>query len=729
MPLGALRLEGESDSRSWTLYLTAAEAARAGAFAIEFKNTVLVMPEVSRLRVTINGETLLTNPINSPTEFTRATAPLRPGLLRAGENSIRIEVFQRHRVDCTIKGTYELWTDIDPAATGFTFSGPTPGVTNLQELPAIGFDQRGITRIAVTAPGSARPEVQDRVMRLAQAIALRGRYAHPVVTVGEGAPGPAEAGTLRVVLARAEELRGILPSVPSDAAARPFAGFTAPGLLVVSGVTWPELDEAIALVGAAGSVGASGSPGGLGASLPTASWFAPDAPLIRGEEEISFAKAGIPTTEFSGRRLTTRLLFALPADFYASNQGEAVIALDGAIAQGVRPRSRIDVYVNGQISATAPIGTDRRNFDRFPIRVSMTHFKPGLNTLVMEAVLDTRADEICSPGTLSAGPPRLALFDSTVLRIPRFARIGRRPDLAALALAGPVPAGDEPLSLVLLRPSMEVQSAAATLMARLAVQSGRAVPLRTRNFAEAGTGPALFVGAASDAPTELLQRLDLSANLQRGWAAALAAAAPEPQAAQPSQGAQTPPRPSDLPAVPTAASNDEIRSRWRNGSGGAGLWGSFSFAAVEEWAGRMVQNARTALTPRLEGPGTYEPPGGTRWLMAEGSDPARTASWTLVTGPTEAALRDGMAQAAKPPVWAQVAGRVAVLQSQGDAIGVEKAVSFDFMPTQPLNPANLRLVAANWLAANMAPYAILIILSCIGLGLTTYAFVGQAGRR
>jgi hypothetical protein len=113
VPLGALRLEGESDSRSWTLHLTAAEAARAGAFAIGFKNTVLVMPEISRLRVTINGETLLTNPINSPTEFTRATAPLRPGLLRAGENNIRIEVFQRHRVDCTIKGTYELWTDID----------------------------------------------------------------------------------------------------------------------------------------------------------------------------------------------------------------------------------------------------------------------------------------------------------------------------------------------------------------------------------------------------------------------------------------------------------------------------------------------------------------------------------------------------------------------------------------------------------------------------------------
>ena len=42
---------------------------------------------------------------------------LPPGVLKAGGNMVRFAANQRHRTDCTVESTFELWTDIDPKRT------------------------------------------------------------------------------------------------------------------------------------------------------------------------------------------------------------------------------------------------------------------------------------------------------------------------------------------------------------------------------------------------------------------------------------------------------------------------------------------------------------------------------------------------------------------------------------------------------------------------------------
>ncbi|MFL5023423.1 MAG: cellulose biosynthesis cyclic di-GMP-binding regulatory protein BcsB, partial [Microvirga sp.] len=218
LPFETIRLEGETDARSWTVHLTQDEASSGASIALGYKNAVVVMPEGSRLRIAINGESVVDTPISSSNDIKRMTASIRPGLLRAGQNIIRMEAFQRHRTDCTIEATYELWTDVDSASTKLIFAeGATKTLRGLDDLPAVGVDNIGVTTIRVVAPKIYRPEIRDRLLRLVQLVALRGRYAHPVIQVVDSDPGPSPVGTIKVAIGLASELRGLVAGVPDAA--------------------------------------------------------------------------------------------------------------------------------------------------------------------------------------------------------------------------------------------------------------------------------------------------------------------------------------------------------------------------------------------------------------------------------------------------------------------------------------------------------------------------------
>ena len=203
-------------------HLTQDEATSGASIALGFKNAVVVMPEGSRLRIAINGESVVDTPISSPNDIKRMTAAIRPGLLRPGQNIIRTEAFQRHRTDCTIDATYELWTDLDSATTKLVFAeGAAKTLRGLDDLPAVGVDSTGVTTIRVVAPKIYRPEIRDRLLRLVQLVALRGRYAHPVIQVVESDPGPSPVGTIKVAMGLAGELRGLVPGMPDAASTQP----------------------------------------------------------------------------------------------------------------------------------------------------------------------------------------------------------------------------------------------------------------------------------------------------------------------------------------------------------------------------------------------------------------------------------------------------------------------------------------------------------------------------
>ncbi|MBM1170258.1 cellulose biosynthesis cyclic di-GMP-binding regulatory protein BcsB [Microvirga arabica] len=300
LPFETLRLEGETDARSWTFHLTQDEAASGTTLSIGYKNAVVVMPEGSRLRIAINGESVLDTPIASSNDIKRVTSSIRPGLLRPGQNIIRMESLQRHRTDCTVAATYELWTDVDSASTRLIFAeGATKTLRGLDDLPAVGVDSTGVTTIRVVAPKIYRPEIRDRLLRLAQTVALRGRYAHPVIQVMESDPGPSPVGTIKVAMGLAGELRGLVPGIPDAASVQPLTMMMQePGstgsTLVVAGPTWQDLDTAIGIVRAQPLNPLSAERG----MIDTASWHWPEVPTAFGGQSFRFADLGVPTQEF-----------------------------------------------------------------------------------------------------------------------------------------------------------------------------------------------------------------------------------------------------------------------------------------------------------------------------------------------------------------------------------------------------------------------------------------------
>lgn len=726
LPFETMRLEGENDAHSWTFHLTQDEASSGASISVGYKNAVVVMPEASRLRIVVNGETVIDTAIQSPEDIRQVHASIRPGLLRPGSNFIRMEAFQRHRTDCTIDATYELWTDVDSASTKLVFAeGATKTLRSLEDLPAIGVDAKGVTTIRVVAPKVYRPEIRDRLLRLVQLIALRGRYARPVIQVVESDPGPSPVGTIKVVMGLANELRGFLPGVPETALAQPLTMvMQEPGsigsTLVVSGPTWNDLDTAIAVIGAQ-AVNRANVERGV---VDTASWHWPEVTTAFGRRSFRFSDLGISTHEFSGRRLKTRFIVNLPPDFYATEYGEALLYVDAAYTAAVKPGSHFDVFVNGKVSTQLVITNQGDIVKRHAIRLPLKNFKSGLNTVSLEVGLLTDADARCAPGETLSEANRFVLFDTSSLDFPNFGRIGREPDLGVLS-AGHFPNDEDiPATVVLGRPDPLNVSAAGTLLARMARSLGQPVRAVFANAASAEHESVLFIGAVDQIPHGFLNRVRVSEHLRMVWPATpLQTLDSSQQVASTDFSMTVTPNAVDRSST---ASTDEVRKRWSESFRRQGVI-QRTLGDVQDWMEDTfsLSLASLSLKKRIDSP--YEPPQRSTLLIAQNRTP-EAGVWTLVTARTEEALAEEMARMADPLLWSQVSGRAIALDPRASKLQVEPIQDYAFVQTQPFSLFNLRLVAANWMSANILQYAFVLLVFCLLLGTGTYLLLKRLGR-
>ncbi|MCG7393167.1 cellulose biosynthesis cyclic di-GMP-binding regulatory protein BcsB [Microvirga sp. ACRRW] len=725
LPFETMRLDGETDAQSWTFHLTQDEASSGTSIAVGYKNAVVVMPEASRLRIVINGETVVDTPIQSSETIKSVTASVRPGLLRAGSNFIRMEAFQRHRTDCTINATYELWTDVDSASTKLIFAeGATKTLRSLEDLPAIGVDAKGVTTIRVVAPKVYRPEIRERLLRLVQLIALRGRYARPVIQVVESDPGPSPIGTIKVVMGPAGELRGLVPGLPDAAMSQPLtmmmqeAGSTG-STLVVSGPGWNDLDSAIALIGAQVTNSANAESG----IVDTASWHWPDVNTAFGRHSFRFADLGIATQEFSGRRLRSRFMLNLPPDFYATEYGEALVYLDVAYTTAVKPGSHVNIFVNDKIGTQLVITAQGDVVKRHTIRLPLKNFKSGLNTVSVEIGLLTDADDRCVPGETLSETNRFVLFDTSSLEFPEFGRMGRQPDLGVLS-AGHFPNEDVPTTVVLARPDTLNVSAAGTFLARMARSAGR--PMRTQ-FASAVSADdesVLFIGAVDQIPAGLLNRVRVSEHLRMVWPATpLQSEASSQKLASTEFSMNVQQNSVDRNGT---ASTDEVRKRWSESFRRQGVLQQ-TFGSIQDWMEQTFSLSVSSLSLNQRRDNPYEPPQRSTLLIAQNRAP-EAGVWTLVTARSEEALAEEMARLADPLLWSKVSGRAVALDPREFRLQVEPIQDYEFVQTQPFSLWNLRLVAANWMSANILQYALLMVVFCLFLGSGTYLLLKRLGR-
>lgn len=736
IPQRRMIFAGEVASRAWIFNATQEEASRAASFLLSYLSAVVVMPETSRIRVSINGQTVIERPIAASQEPSQFEVPIQKGTVRPGANLVRIDVVQRHRTDCAVNATYELWTEINNAGTGISFTGGRPPLSGgLDDLASVGVDEFGVTPIRVVTPGPIEGGGSARVLRVVQGLAVRGQFPNPSVEVVEGPSTPTPNGGLTVVVGTASELPRLMASVPNEARQRPITSFLEDDrlgtpTLVISGPTPADVDRAIDRLNAI--------------SLPqtdavsTATVFAPNAPMFADARSMRLADLGVPTQEFSGRRFRVEFQVALPDDFYAQAYGYAQLSLDAAFTAAVRPGSHVDVYVNEQIASNLPITmTGGGLFQNEPMQIPLRNFRPGVNRIWLEVVLDTESDARCLPGATLPAENRFVLFDSTEFSIENFARIGRLPDLAAFsASAFPYSLDGNPIAVVLSHQDSATLSAAGTLMTRLALSNGAPLPIdASPASASLGDRNVIFIGGIDQVSSGVLDQVGIAESVRSKWIVSVSDGSPGSAGGEEYDnvlqrfrmrqlGDETPPA---AAAEPRAGENTpEIYQRWReNVQSRSPVRGVLD--VFENWMERTfsinfqsfnIKDSRTF----------YEPPPRTSVLMAQGLSPSGSSAWTLVAGRTPENLMSAITRFTSDHVWNRIGGQAFAYQMASGEVDQRNIRSFRFIVTEPLSLANLRMISANWLSINILPYALMLIFAGTILGIATALLLRRLGR-
>lgn len=703
LPAGSLTLPGENAARSWALHLTAAQAASPARLHLAYRNAVVVAPEGSRLQVRLNEVTVLDIPVRSADGLTDIVAELPENLMRAGRNEVAVRVRHRHRTDCTIESTYELWTEIDAARTYLSFSDPAAGaLSSFEDMRAIGADAQGRARISIVAPAMAHGDIRADIMRLVQAVALYMGLPNLEFTI-DAAPSPTDHdATLRVLVGSGEELTELGWNLSTGG---PVAAFLPPGAaqgpptLMVSGRSREDwlvaLDQMLMPVDRPAATRRE--------ALTTEAWRMPNAPMIYGRRDLSFAELGIRSEQFSGRRYATGFQFAVAADFYADSYGEARILLDAAYSDAVLPGSQINVYVNGTVAASMPIASQRGAIlNRLPVKLTMRHFKPGLNDVVIEANLLTEQDAVCLPGATADDWPRFAIFDTSRFAVPDFARIGQRPNLTAMAGTGyPYNLVERPVSIVVERGDAGSLSAAADLLARMALSAGRSIPVSFTVSADTARGQdAIFLGAINGIPAGVLAQVGVADESRTSW-------------------------PASHGRAPTGSGADQTNAEaWRRQ-----MEGSDWLSEIGDWLSRTFDLTLDMLRFAPAAESAFTPSRPAMLLVAQETNPAGNGVWTLVAAPDGAMLREGTGALAEQSNWNRLSGNMATLESDLETVNAMPVASSSFIQTQPPSLSNYRLIAANWLSANILSYSLLLVAACVFLAIATSALLSRLGRK
>lgn len=762
------RLAGEIGSSEWPIYVTEAQAARRLQFRVGYLAAISVMPEASALTLTINDQMIGDTAIRAVQEVETVVFDIPPGVMRPGFNSVRISTNQRHRVDCSLEATYELWTQIDPTETGLVLPQDDPGVASLADLAALPPDEQGALPIRAVLGARARSFEVERMLRAAQAISIAGRFDQPVVDAG--APVAGRYG-INLYVGVAADLAGRLdlsrlgpieePMVvilPASTARR--AG------VVVTGASAEQVDEAIRRLAIATSP--NGSPQGLRAAAAFPGY------RLDGGQRVKLRDLGVVSEQFTGRLYRAAFNIVMPPDFYPANYGRALLRLAGGYAGGLDSNAQIVVKVDERTAVS--LNLVKASGDVFrdnPLPLPLGFLKPGLNRIEIEAHVPTSGDADCDPLEALRAAKRFLFLDETEIELPRIARIARMPDLA-VTTSGGFPYAGATGRPKLYMPSLDADAigAAGTLVAHLAIAAGRPIHFEIVGAPPGpGQGPTLAIAPLDSLDPELLQRIDLPTDtLRAAWGARLAdrrkpsdkrlssqeiaarnrfvlqrnfpmaCYAPRlmrekastvverervdmaPVGALPSR----PERPAIGELDLLESWRDELRREGRWGYGVvervrvAGVWGAARLADAAQW---MSSGFEAEAADHVA---TLDP---TLLIGQSIAGGAASDVLTVVTAPNAASLAEGVTCLVDPRISPRIQGAVAMLDLTDAKVESSPGDSPRFIVTQPLTFANSRLIVAGWMSQHRAVYVVLAILAASLFAASTRWLTRNVGRR
>ncbi|UYN99169.1 MAG: cellulose biosynthesis cyclic di-GMP-binding regulatory protein BcsB [Devosia sp.] len=680
LPQQSMLLTGEESRTSMVVYLTEAQASAAARLEFGFLNSLVVAPEISNLRVRVNQTEIASVPLGASSAPAARAIDLPSGILRAGPNVVEFSSVARHRTDCSVASTYELWTELPAQNLKLVLDGDGVGqLTQLTDLAAVGVDETGATRVRLLTRELTSRQTATTLLGLSQALALALHVPQMHIEVADALSERYAAGVLDLVVMPAADLPESLAAIRSQAEAAPLAALVplASGAttLVVSGPDWASVARAGEAVLASAGDG----------SLPRIDLADPH-PMILSGQSVVLSDLAMPTAEFTGRRLTTEVQFNLPYDFYAYRYGELDLVLDAAYSADVLPGSEIDVYTNGQIASATPLlRTDGGQLRKSVIRIPMTSLRPGRNEAVIAVNVQSATDSVCSAGWTGQAPVRFVLSNSSELRFPDYARIGVVPDLLVLAGTGWPYTERESVPAVLGNTEDAVLSA-MMLAARIAASSDDVIAFEVTDAASVGPGDdALIVMPLTEMPSPVVGRTGIA-----------------PSALRPS------------------AEDDALNQ--------------FDTAGQQRTLPEPVQWALDQVGLQLADLMIIRPRDS---LYVPKSDEAVLTQvrhgegglWTVLTASDNATLRSGTEQMIVTDRWREVSGRLAAISIEDGRVETLEATQPVLVETQPFSLTNLRLIAANWFSGNLLYFAAAVVLAAVILTFTSSLVLTQLGRR
>ncbi|MCC3245523.1 cellulose biosynthesis cyclic di-GMP-binding regulatory protein BcsB [Methylocystis sp. WRRC1] len=765
------RLAGETGASEWPMYLTDRQARRKLQFQLGYLSAVSVMPEVSTLTLTINDQTVGATPVNAVQSVKTVVFDIPPGLMRPGFNSLRLSTEQRHRVDCSLEATQELWTQIDPTQTGLILDEADAGVDAIGDLAALPADEQGALPIRAVTPANAKTSDIERLLRVVQLISIVGRFEQPVVD-----SGPLAGGRYGVNL-----LVGTAAELSATAGAEMVGVVTGPRAFVVPGT--PERRTTIVVTGAdAAQVDTAmkaflvaTKPKGAAAGLRAAAAF--PGFRMEGGQRVKLAELGVKSVEFDGRLYRAAFNIIMPPDFYPADYGRATLRVAGGYAPGLTSKAQLVMNVNDRTAVSLPLlKSTGEVFKDNPLPLPLGFLRPGLNRIEIEAHVPAPSDESCDTLAAKVESNRFLFLDSTEIEMPAIARVGCMPDLAVTATGGfPYAVASNRSKLYLPRLDSKSVGAAATIVAHLAIAAGRPIDFEIASTPPQGDhGPTLAVAPYDALDPDLLRRLDMPVDeLARAWRDKIGAESASDHAAALSSGeaarrnrlvlqnnfpmACHPPKSPDAfgaifrrvdlqatgataPAAseaPTEAEDpntprdlfQEWDARVRNER-------RFS-ATIAQWARSFGEWSKAKFTDAGVWMRNFEHGGDksdmtSQTLLALGQNILGAESgevWTVVTAPNADLLADSVACLVDPRVSRQIGGRVSLLDLSQAKINVTPVDNARFVVTQPLSVGNVRLIAAGWLSLHSLYYVAGAVSLAVTLAAATRLFVKNVGRR
>ncbi|MDO6965113.1 cellulose biosynthesis cyclic di-GMP-binding regulatory protein BcsB [Rhizobium alvei] len=677
-PSDRFRLIGEADNAILSFSVSEQEARAGGKLQLAYKNAVSVLPDDARLSVEINGKSAGEFPIASPFDFQKQEIAVGPDALRPGRNMVRVSVIQHHRVDCSLDATYELWTQLSPALSGFRpANAQVP--SSLERLSAVGRLESGATDLRlVLADGDQRQQINEAMPALQTLVLALGREDLKVTVASTAGKGPGI--DLLVSVGRGAPASSVAPErgihvQPMDANGRLRVTVNANGS-----------DDLASLMLAA-------VKGPLSESLKDNLTRRNGQGIIHAEPDHDhpLSEAGIRSATFAGRLLRTHFDLAMPADFYPADYATIDLKLSAATAPGLDPASKLLVRVNDKVVNAFPFrNTDGQSFDAKLIKLPLRAFRPGMNSVELLAELPNARDKACAPGERDDSKPRYVLLNDTSLSVPKLARVARFPDLAALAGSASPFSAARPLTIRVDADDPRFTGPALTLLSRLALAEG--APLKA----------AIEIGGSSQ---------DASADSLVLTVADRQSAAASPAAHLALFDQQT-----TDPVVTASIADgnpngdelqDQLMQAFEQSSADAGER-SFStrfkgfLASMSERFGNWLSYEDDMSALQLTSDAVL--------TLAQTKARNGGASATIIRVASAEDLVTGVNRLTDPDVWARLEGGAAILREKNLSL-VNLAVAHpQIVAVTDHSAGNYRRIAAAWLSDNFQVYVVAVIL-------------------